>query len=76
MVVILGEKPHSHHCPPNPGNSKDGLNTRHLDEFHGRMVLDFLNQLWKVQWIGVGGSYFWGSNFSGRSVGADVAFRF
>jgi hypothetical protein len=58
------------------GDIKDGLNTRYLNEVHGRLVLDFLSQLWKVQWIGIGGSYFQGSNFNGWSVGGDLAFRF
>jgi hypothetical protein len=58
------------------GDIKGGLNTGYLNEVHGRLVLDFLSQLWKVQWIGIGGSYFWSSNFNGWSVGADVAFRF
>jgi hypothetical protein len=55
---------------------QDGLNTDHIYEGHGRLVLDFLDQLWKVQWIGIGGSYMWSGNFNGWSVGADVAFRF
>jgi hypothetical protein len=55
---------------------EQGLNTDHMYEVHGRVVLDFLNQLWKVQWIGLGASYLWGSNFEGYSIGADVAFRF
>jgi hypothetical protein len=58
------------------GDIKDGLNTDHLYEAHGRIVLDFLNQLWKVQWIGIGGSYLWGTSFDGYSFGLDVAFRF
>jgi len=58
------------------GDLKDGLDTEHVYEIHGRLVLDFLNQFWKVQWLGVGGSYLWGANFSGWTVGADVAFRF
>ena len=58
------------------GDIKGGLNTEHLNEVHTRLVLDFLNQLWKAQWIGIGASYYWGSNFNGWSVGADVAFRF
>jgi hypothetical protein len=58
------------------GDLEDGLGTQHLYEAHGRLVLDFLNQFWKVQWIGVGGSYLWGSNFTGWTIGADVAFRF
>jgi hypothetical protein len=58
------------------GDLKDGLEEEHLYEIHGRLVLDFLSQLWKVQWIGIGGSYLWGTNFSGWTVGADVSFRF
>jgi hypothetical protein len=53
-----------------------GLNTDHIYEVHGRIVLDFLGELWKVQWIGIGVSYLWGSNFTGYSYGADVAFQF
>jgi len=58
------------------GDLKEGLNTDHLYEVHARLVLDFLNQFWKAQWIGVGGSYVWGSHFAGWTVGADIAFRF
>ena len=58
------------------GDLKTGLDVQHLNELHGRIVLDFLNQLWKLQWLGVGASYLWGTNISGWTVGADVAFRF
>lgn len=58
------------------GGLETGLSTQHLNEIHGRLVLDFLNQLWKVQWMGVGASYIWGQNISGWTVGADVALRF
>ncbi len=58
------------------GGVKEGLDTQYLYEAHGRLVLDFLNRLWKVQWIGIGGSYVWGNYSSGWTVGADVAFRF
>lgn len=58
------------------GDIKDGLNSDYLYEAHGRLTLDFLNQLWKVQWIGLGGSYLWGSNFTGYSYGLDIEFRF
>ena len=57
-------------------NLKSGVGTDHLYEIHGRVVLDFLGQLWKVQWIGLGYSYMWGGPISGYSVGADIAFRF
>jgi hypothetical protein len=59
------------------GDIKDGLGGNdHLYEVHGRLVLDYLNQLWKVKWIGIGGSYLWGRTFDGYSFGVDVAFRF
>lgn len=58
------------------GELEDGLGVQDLNEVHGRFVLDFLNQLGKVQWIGLGASYVWGPSFHGWTVGADVAFKF
>ncbi len=58
------------------GDLKEGLAVQHLNEIHTRLVLDFLNRLWKVQWLGVGASYLWGTHINGWTVGADVAFRF
>jgi hypothetical protein len=58
------------------GDLETGLGVQHLNELHGRIVLDFLSQLWKLQWMGLGASYIWGTNIRGWTVGADVAFRF
>jgi hypothetical protein len=58
------------------GDLEEGLGVEHLNEVHVRLVMDFLNQLWKLQWLGVGASYLWGTNINGWTVGADVAFRF
>jgi hypothetical protein len=58
------------------GDLSSGLGVHHMNEIHGRVVLDFLNQYWKFQWIGVGASYLWGANITGWTVGADIAFRF
>jgi hypothetical protein len=58
------------------GDLRNGLGVQEMNEIHGRLVLDFLNQLWKVQWIGVGASYVWGTNITGWTAGADIAFRF
>jgi hypothetical protein len=59
------------------GDLKKGLNVDSINEVHGRIVADMLNQVWKLQWIGIGASYFWGpSNLSGWTVDADIAFRF
>jgi hypothetical protein len=58
------------------GDIKSGLDMQHLNEVHGRLVLDFLNQLWKVQWLGIGVSYIYGTNINGFTGGLDAAFRF
>jgi hypothetical protein len=58
------------------GGLKSGLNDNYINEVHGRLVLDYLNQLWEVQWIGIGASYLWGSNISGWTFGAELTFRF
>lgn len=58
------------------GELRDGLGVQHLDEVHGRIVLDCLDQLWKVRWLGLGASYLWGPNIAGWTWGADVSFRF
>jgi hypothetical protein len=58
------------------GGLRSGLDVDHMNEIHGRLVLDFLNQFWKFQWVGVGASYIWGTNITGWTAGADVAFRF
>jgi len=58
------------------GFSESQLQVNYVNEIHGRVVLDFLNKLWKVKWLGVGGSYFWGDQFTGWSVGVDAAFKF
>lgn len=58
------------------GDLATGANTDHMYEVHGRVVLDYLDQLWKFQWIGLGVSYLWGDNFHGVTYGVDVAFQF
>jgi hypothetical protein len=59
------------------GKIKQGVgNNDHIYELHGRLVMDYLNELWKVQWIGIGYSYLWGRTFDGYSIGLDVAFQF
>ena len=58
------------------GSLRSGLNESNLSEIHGRIVLDFLNQLWKVQWIGIGASYLFGPTVTGWSAGIDATFRF
>jgi hypothetical protein len=58
------------------GGIKRGLDVQHMNEIHGRLVVDYLSQFWKVRWIGIGGSYIWGTNITGWTAGADIAFKF
>jgi hypothetical protein len=58
------------------GDLKDGLNTEYYYDAHARITLDFLDQLWKVKWLGIGVSRLWGGSFTGWSYGVDAAFQF
>jgi hypothetical protein len=58
------------------GDAAAGMNTGYLYTANARLVADFLGRLWKLKWVGVGTSYFWGQDFSGWSAGVDVRFKF
>ncbi|HTL57129.1 MAG TPA: hypothetical protein VL361_15715 [Candidatus Limnocylindrales bacterium] len=58
------------------GFSESQLKVNGVNEIHGRVVLDVLNKLRKLKWLGVGGSYFWGDQFTGWSIGVDASFKF
>jgi hypothetical protein len=58
------------------GDAAKGMATDYLYTADARLVLDFLGKLWKVRWLGLGASYFFGQNFSGWSAGVDVRFKF
>jgi len=58
------------------GFSESQLKVNGVNEIHGRVVLDVLNKLWRLKWLGVGGSYFCGDHFAGWSVGVDASFKF
>jgi hypothetical protein len=58
------------------GGLESGLGVQHLNEVHGRIVLDVFQQVWKFKWIGLGTSYLWGSDVHGWAAGIDVAFKF
>ena len=55
---------------------EQSLQTDHIYDTGARFVVDLLGVLWGVEWIGVGGSYFWSDHFSGWSVGVDIRVRF
>ena len=54
----------------------DGLNENHVYTANGRLVLDVLGKLWKVRWVGVGASYFWGDHANGWTTGLDMRLQF
>lgn len=58
------------------GGAADGLNANHVYTANGRFVLDFVGKLWKLRWLGLGASWFWGEHFEGWSAGVDLRFRF
>ncbi|HEV8542781.1 MAG TPA: Solitary outer membrane autotransporter beta-barrel domain [Verrucomicrobiae bacterium] len=58
------------------GGISDGLSEDHFYTLNSRFVMDFLGELWKVRWLGLGASYFWGDNFSGWSMGVDLRLQF
>lgn len=58
------------------GGAAEGLNETHIYTVNGRFVMDLLEKLWKVRWLGVGASYFFGDHMAGWSAGVDVNFQF
>jgi hypothetical protein len=57
------------------GDIKDAFVADHMYRANVRVVLDFVGKLWNLKWIGVGGSYIWGSNFNAYTLGVDVALK-
>jgi len=58
------------------GNAAEGLNENHIYTVNGRFVMDLLGKVWKVRWLGLGASYFFGDHFDGWSAGLDLRFQF
>jgi hypothetical protein len=57
------------------GGAAEGLRENHVNSVNGRFVMDFVGKVWKLRWLGLGYSYFWGDNFGGWSVGVDMSFK-
>ena len=57
------------------GNAAQGFDTSYTYTANSRLVLDFLGKIWKVKWVGLGFSYFWGHNIGGWSAGLDMRFN-
>lgn len=58
------------------GGAAEGLNEDHIYTVNGRFVMDLLGKVWKVRWLGLGASYFFGDHFDGWSAGLDLRFQF
>src|SRR5262249_8331659 len=57
------------------GGIADGLNADHVYTANGRFVLDVLGKVWKVRWLGLGATYFFGEHVDGWSAGLDLRFQ-
>jgi hypothetical protein len=55
---------------------ENAFRSDYLYDVGGRFVIDLLGALWKVEWIGIGGGYFWNNVFSGWTVGVDIRMKF
>lgn len=58
------------------GNAAQGLDADHFYTANGRLVLDLKGKVWKLRWLGLGASYFFGDAFNGWSAGVDIRFEF
>jgi hypothetical protein len=58
------------------GGLETSLKTDYLYDTGARLVVDLVGLLWKLEYLGIGASYFFSDNFSGWSYGAEVAFKF
>ena len=58
------------------GGAADGLNADHVHTVNGRFVVDLIDKVWKMRWLGVGASYIFGDDFDGWTAGVDMRFRF
>jgi hypothetical protein len=58
------------------GGAAAGLNSDYFYTVNGRFVADLLGKVWKVRWLGLGASYFYGDHFNGWTAGVDLQFQF
>jgi len=58
------------------GDITDTMRADNFFTFHPRIMLNTEGKLWKVSDIGVGGSYYYGSNLNGWTVGIDFNMKF
>ncbi len=58
------------------GGAAEGLNADHVYTVNGRLVVDLLDRVWKMRWLGVGASYIFGDHMAGWTAGVDIRFQF
>ena len=58
------------------GGLEESFKTDHFYQAGGRFVMDVQGLFWKLEYVGIGGGYFWAENFSGWTIGAEIAFAF
>lgn len=58
------------------GGVEDAFGSDYMYQAGGRLVIDLQGLLWHVEYVGIGGGYFWNDKFSGWSIGAEISFAF
>lgn len=58
------------------GGLAEGLRSDHINTANVRLVADLLGKIWVVKWVGLGATYYWGSEFNGWSAGVDMRLQF
>jgi Solitary outer membrane autotransporter beta-barrel domain len=52
------------------------LDTDHYYQTDARVTLDVLGRVWKVDYVGLTGGYFWCNSFTGYSIGIECSLKF
>ena len=58
------------------GDIEQAMNAGYAQGFAAHVALDFTSKFFQTRWVGLGGRYFWGPNFSGWGVGLNVRMAF
>jgi hypothetical protein len=55
---------------------EEAFRNDYLYDVGARFVIDLVGVIWKTEWLGIGGGYFWNNHVSGWTVGTDVRMKF
>jgi hypothetical protein len=58
------------------GGVESVLGPDYMYQAGGRLVIDVQGLFWHLEYVRIGGGYFWNDKFSGWSIGAEISFAF